>query len=289
MRIGSHVQMKAPDFLEGSVREALSYGANALMLYTGAPQNTRRRPVEDLHIKEAQALMRDNGIRQEDMIVHAPYIINPANSTKEYVAELAREFLQSEVDRVQAIGATYMVLHPGAFTDSTLEDGIATVISQLNGIDFKDSRVVICLETMAGKGTEVGRTFEELEAILQGVRQKEHFGVCLDTCHIHDAGYALADFDSILDTFDHILGLSSLHVIHLNDSKNVQGSHKDRHANIGGGEIGFDILNHIAHNPRTENIVKILETPYIDKKPPYRQEIAMLKEGVYHPEWLADL
>lgn len=285
MIIGSHVQMKAPLYLEGSVKEALSYKANAFMIYTGAPQNTKRVPVENLHSKEALTLMQANGIDPSNMIVHAPYIINPANSVKPEVGELAVSFLDQEVKRAHAIHASYMVLHPGSYTTTDLETGIKTAIDHLNQVDVSDD-ITICLETMAGKGSEIGYRFEQLAEILEGLKQPERYGICLDTCHIHDAGYDVTDFDAVLDEFDHIIGLSRLHVIHLNDSKNERGSHKDRHANIGTGKIGFKALHAIAVNPRTENIPKILETPYIDAKPPYKEEIEMLKSGSYHPEVL---
>lgn len=277
MIIGSHVQMKAPDFVEGSVKEAVSYGANALMLYTGAPQNTRRRPLSEMHIAEAAELMKKQQIRAEHMIIHAPYLINPANSVKPEVAELAREFLSSEIERTHAIGAKYIVLHPGSYTTTDLETGIRTIISCLNTLAIPEG-IVICLETMAGKGSEVGFRFEHLAEIISAMRQPEHFGVCLDTCHIHDAGYDVSDYDGVLDEFDRIIGLERLHVIHLNDSKNERGARKDRHANLGQGKIGFETLCRIAHHPRTAEIPKILETPYIDGEPPYKEEIAMLKK-----------
>lgn len=281
MIIGSHVQMKAPLYLEGSVKEALSYNANAFMIYTGAPQNTKRVPVENLHSTEALSLMQDHGIDPANMIVHAPYIINPANSVKPEVGELAVSFLDQEVKRAHAIHASYMVLHPGSYTTTDLETGIKTAIAHLNEVDVSED-ITICLETMAGKGSEIGYRFEQLASILEGLKQPERYGVCLDTCHIHDAGYDVTDFDSVLDEFDHIIGLSRLHVIHLNDSKNERGARKDRHANIGEGKIGFEALHAIAINPRTENIPKILETPYIDAKPPYKEEIEMLRSGSYH-------
>ena len=280
MIIGSHVQMKAPLFVEGSVEEALSYDANALMLYTGAPQNTKRRDLAEMHIEEAKQLMKDHDIPMENLIIHAPYLINPANSVKPEVAELAVEFMQSELIRSEAIGAKYIVLHPGSYTTTDLETGIATIIRQLNKLEVPEG-IVICLETMAGKGSEVGFRFEQLAEIIKGVDHPEHYGVCLDTCHIHDAGYDVSDFDGVLDEFDKVIGLDRLHVIHLNDSKNERGARKDRHANIGQGMIGFDTLYRIAHNKRTGHIAKILETPYIGGKPPYKEEIAMLKTGVF--------
>ncbi len=286
MIIGSHVKMSAPLYVEGSVKEALSYGANALMIYTGAPQNTTRVPIEKLHISEARELLRINDIPVENIIVHAPYLINPANSVKKEVQELAFTFLKSELQRTAEIGAKYLVLHPGSFTTTDLETGINSIVNCLNQLGDYPEDVIICLETMAGKGSEVGRTFEELHEILSRVDYPQHYGVCLDTCHINDAGYDVSDFDGILDTFDEVIGLDRLYVIHLNDSKNVRGSHKDRHANIGEGTIGFDALYEVASNPRVENIVKILETPYVEKKPPYQYEIEMLRSGSYDPNKL---
>jgi deoxyribonuclease-4 len=281
MIIGSHVQMKAPEYVDGSVSEALSYGANALMLYTGAPQNTRRTDIEKLRIPEAISRMKENNLPMERIIVHAPYVINPANSTKPEVGELAVSFFEKEMERTAAIGAKYMVLHPGSYTDTDLETGIQTAISQLNKAVCIPEGLTVCLETMAGKGTEIGFRFEQIAAVLEGLKYSDRYGVCLDTCHINDAGYDLSDFDSVLDEFDHIIGLSKLHVIHLNDSLNPRGSHKDRHANIGKGTIGFDNLHSIAVNSRCENIAKILETPYINGKAPYREEIEMLRTGIY--------
>lgn len=283
MILGCHVQMKAPDFVEGSVKEALSYKADALMLYTGAPQNTKRRPVEEMHVSQARALMEENGIPMERMIIHAPYIINPANSVKPEVSELAVEFLEKELQRTAAIGAKYMVLHPGSYTTADLETGIATAIRRLNAVGDYPENTVVCLETMAGKGSEIGFRFEQIAQILEGVSHPEHFGVCFDTCHTSDAGYDLRDFDAVLDEFDHVIGLSRLHVIHLNDSKNAMGARKDRHANIGQGTLGFDLLRSIAANERIRDIPLILETPYIGGRPPYGEEIAMLRSGVYTP------
>lgn len=278
MIIGSHVRMASPDYLEGSVREALSYDANAMMLYTGAPQNTRRLPMEALHIAEMHALLQENGIPAEHVIVHAPYIINPANSVKPEVAELAVEFLQKEISRTAAIGARYIVLHPGSYTTTDTEMGIRTCAEQLNRVGKLPEGIVICLETMAGKGSEIGKSFEELAAILERLDHPETYGICFDTCHTHDAGYDIADIDSVLDRFDAVLGLERMHVIHLNDSKNERGARKDRHANLGQGQIGFENLYRVFAHPRLAAVPKILETPYIDDRPPYAEEIRMLKE-----------
>ncbi len=289
MIIGSHVGMKAPEYVLGSVKEALSYGANALMLYTGAPQNTKRKALDELFIDEAKKCMEENGLSMDNLIVHAPYIINPANSVKPEVAELAVEFLEKEIERSYAIGAKYIVLHPGSYTTTDLETGIETIISQLNKIQSIPDNIVICLETMAGKGSEVGFSFSHLARIMDGLNHKENYGVCLDTCHIHDAGYDMNDFDSVLDEFDKVIGLDRLHVVHLNDSKNVRGARKDRHENIGRGAIGFDALYKVATNKRIENVPKILETPYINGNAPYKYEIEMLKSGIYDDSKLKEL
>lgn len=276
--IGSHVRMTAPLYFEGAVREMLSYRANALMLYTGAPQNTVRVPLAHMRIEEGKRLLKAHHISLERVIVHAPYLINPANVIKPEVGEFAVSFLSQELERAMAIGATYVVLHPGSFTKATREEGIQAIVRRLNALPSFSKRIVICLETMAGKGSEIGRTFEELAEILQALKYPEQFGVCLDTCHVHDAGYDVQDYDRLLDVFDQVIGLQRLHVIHLNDSHHERGAHKDRHANIGEGKIGFEALYKIAHHPRTAHIVKILETPYRDGRPPYKEEIALLRK-----------
>lgn len=276
--LGSHVNVTAPDYLLQSVKDALSYGANALMVYTGAPQNTIRKPIKDFKVPEAKQLMLENHIPMENMIIHAPYIINLANKVNERTREIGISFLKQEIKRVEAIGATYIVLHPGSHVKQGVEIGLDAIVEGLNEVVQPEDKVMILLETMAGKGSELGKTFEEIAYLLEHVKLKDHFGVCLDTCHIHDAGYDLTQFDEVLEQFDKIIGLQHLKVLHINDSKNVRGSHKDRHANIGEGEIGLEILRGIVHHPKLDNIVKILETPWIDGKPPYKEEIKLLRE-----------
>lgn len=275
--IGSHVGYKKDSGLVGSVKEALSYNANTFMFYTGAPQNTKRLPIDLEKVKEAEQLMKDNKIAKENVIVHAPYIINLA--TDDLVKrEFSCNFLKEEIKRVETLGFSYLVLHPGSHVGAGTDKGIQNIADSLNKIIDKDTKVVILLETMAGKGTEVGKNFEELESIISKIKQKENIGVCLDTCHINDAGYDLNYFDKVLDSFDKIIGLDKLKCIHVNDSKNIMGSHKDRHENIGYGHIGFDNLINIIYNKRLDNIPKILETPYIDKTyPPYKYEIEMIR------------
>ena len=289
-KLGCHVSMKAPSYLEGAVREALSYQATALMIYTGPPQNTLRKPVEQLRIEQARALLQENGIPLEHVVVHAPYIINLGNVTNVDTFELGVRFLRQELARTAAIGARYLVLHPGSSVKASVQQGIGRVIEGLNlALEEENSPVLICLETMAGKGSELGSTFEQLRQIREGVHQKERIAFCLDTCHLHDSGVSLDSPDEVLRQWDAVLGLDLLKVIHLNDSKTGCGSHKDRHANLGQGQIGFDALLAIYRHPLLKQTVKILETPYVEDHAPYGLEIAMLREGRFDPHRLDSL
>lgn len=286
LKIGSHVSMSGKKMLLGSSEEAVSYGANTFMVYTGAPQNTVRKPIENLMIKEALEHMSANGI--EEIIVHAPYIINLGNSEKKETFELAVNFLREEIRRTEALQrAKQIVLHPGAHVGAGEEKGISQIIKGLNEVITKEQNVQIALETMAGKGSECGKTFEELAKIIEGVIYNDKLTICLDTCHINDAGYDVVNnFDEILKDFDRIIGLDRLKVIHLNDSKNPIGAKKDRHENIGAGHIGFNALCYVAHHELLKDIPKILETPYVElengeKIAPYKHEIVMLKEKEY--------
>lgn len=279
MIIGSHVSMSAPDYLLGAVKEAISYGANALMIYTGPPQNTRRKPIAEMKVKEAHECMEQNGISKQSVIVHAPYIINLANCMKPETYELAVDFLTKEIERVKEIEASYLVLHPGSHVQAGEAAGLDKIVAGLNEAMQNMGNVSIALETMSGKGSELGYQFEQLRYLIDHVDHPEAIKICLDTCHIHDAGYDLQHFDEVLEQFDQIIGIDRLACIHVNDSKNIRGAKKDRHANIGFGEIGYEKLHYIVHHPRLENIVKILETPYIEDHAPYQQEIAMLKSG----------
>jgi len=285
LKIGSHMDMKAPDYLLGAIQKTIENEATALMVYTGAPQNTVRKSVSTFHIPEAHSLMQEAGIPLENMIIHAPYIINLANTEKKETYDLAVQVLRSEIERTSQMGAKYLVLHPGSCLKATREDGIASITKGLNEVIQKDCPVTVLLETMAGKGSEIGREFQELAKIISLVNYPEHIGICMDTCHMHDAGYAVAtDFDSVLTSFDKRLGLSQIAALHINDSKNPCGARKDRHANIGEGYIGYEALRGIVHHPALINIPKILETPYKphpdDPKKsvaPYKEEIAWLR------------
>lgn len=293
--LGSHVSMKSPSYLLGAVEEAASYDANTFMIYTGAPQNTRRQPLEKMKILEGNEAMGLHNINAEDIVIHAPYIVNLGNTFKKDNFEFAIEFMTEEIKRAEAMGATQMTMHPGAHVGAGPKLGIEKIAEGLNRILRKDQTLQIALETMAGKGTEIGRSFEELAQIIERVDLNEKLSVTLDTCHTHDAGYPIKeDFDWVLDEFDRIIGLERLKVIHVNDSKNPQGASKDRHENIGFGEIGFEALNYIVHHPRLEALPKILETPFVgedkkNKKAPYLYEIDMLKKQTFNPHLLENI
>lgn len=280
LKIGSHVSMSGKKMLLAASEEAVSYGASTFMVYTGAPQNTRRKKIEDLNIEVGRKHMEAHGITE--IVVHAPYIINIGNTTNPATFELGVNFLRSEIERTEAIGAGQIVLHPGAHVGAGTEAGIKRIVEGLNEVLTGKENVQIALETMAGKGSECGKSFEELAMIIDGVNFNDRLSVCFDTCHTHDAGYKIVeDFDGVLNEFDKIVGLDRLKVLHINDSKNEIGMRKDRHENIGFGHIGFDALSYIVHHPQLTEIPKILETPFVgedknNKKPPYRFEIEML-------------
>lgn len=275
--IGSHVGFKKDSQLLGSVREALSYGANTFMFYTGAPQNTSRYPIMDGLTLEAMALMKEHDFDYSKVVVHAPYIINLANDRDPEKFKFSVRFLQEELERCELLGIKSIVLHPGSHVGLGVAAAISNIAKGLNMI-LGTHDVTILLETMAGKGTEVGSSLEEIKRIIDLVDDKEHIGVCLDTCHLNDAGYDMGKFDDFLDQFDSLIGLDKLGCVHVNDSKNVLGAHKDRHENIGFGTIGFDNLISIIYNNRLENIPKILETPYVDREfAPYKYEIEMIR------------
>lgn len=284
MKLGSHVGMAGKEMFLASVKEAASYGANVLMLYTGAPQNTKRKDIAELNIEAGWAYAKEHGIGE--LVVHAPYIINLANTVKPETYELAVEFLEKELVRTAAMRSRILVLHPGSHVNAGAEAGIARIVEGLNTVlDQNEDEVYIALETMAGKGSEIGRSFEELRAIYDGVHRRERLRVCFDTCHVNDAGYDLVnDYEGVFEHFDEVLGLDQIAVFHINDSLNPLGAHKDRHASIGEGAIGFETLYRVVHDPRFLEIPKILETPWLCEEgsakktiPPYREEIARLE------------
>lgn len=291
IKIGPHVSMSGKEMFLGSVKEAISYGANTFMVYTGAPRNTKRKEISELNIEAGQRCMRENGI--EEFIVHAPYIINLANTQNADTFQLAVDFLAMELERSEAMGGKALVLHPGSHVGAGAEEGTKQIIKGLNEVLTRNTKVYLALETMAGKGTEIGRNFEELAAIYEGVFYNEKLRVCFDTCHVHDSGYNIIEnFDSVIEQFDKIIGKEQIVVFHLNDSKSERGESKDRHENIGYGKIGFSALHEIFQAPDFVEVPKILETPFLavknEKKktiPPYKEEIEMLKNGVFK-DWI---
>ena len=280
--IGSHVSFTKDKQLLGSVEEALSYGANTFMFYTGAPQNTKRYAINSVITNKAITKMQENNIDIEKVIVHAPYIINLANDKEADKYDFSIRFLKEEIKRVEELGIKYIVLHPGSHVGLGVEKGIENIIQALNIVLEASSTVTILLETMAGKCTEIGSTFEEIAKIISGIKKKEYIGVCMDTCHMNDSGYKIEEFDLLLEEFDQIVGLPYLKCIHVNDSKNIRGAKKDRHENIGYGTIGFDNLLKVFYHKKLDCIPKILETPYIFEKAPYKEEIEMIKKKQFN-------
>ncbi|NMA50471.1 MAG: deoxyribonuclease IV [Mollicutes bacterium] len=286
MIIGSHVSYNG---LLVSVETALSYGANTFMFYTGAPQNTVRKPIDEQVVKSAHKLMKENNIDINNIICHAPYIINLANKDKIDSWLFGIAFLKEEINRCENMGVKYIVIHPGSAVNHTKEDALNNIIEALNEVIDNDTKVTVLIETMAGKGTECGINLEEIKYIIENIIYKNKIGVCIDTCHLNDSGIDLDNFDTYLDDFDKLIGIDKLKCVHLNDSLNAIGARKDRHANIGYGTIGFDTLINIAYNKRLEKIPKILETPYIEDYPPYKFEIRQIKDKKFNPNLKNDV
>ena len=288
--IGSHVSFNKDSQLLGSVIESVEYGSNTFMFYTGAPQNTLRLPIDDELTDRALHLMKENKIDISKVIVHAPYIINLANPNN---FDFSVSFLKQEINRCEELGIKYLVLHPGSHVGNGAEVGLNTICDALNVVLSKDINVNICLETMAGKGSELGVNFSELKYIIDNVKYSDKLLICLDTCHLNDSGYDISNFDKVLDEFDKIIGIDKIGCIHINDSKNEKGSHKDRHENIGIGTIGFDNIISVIYNPRLDNIPKILETPWIkdnnNSYPPYKFEIEMIRNKKFNNNLIEEI
>ena len=275
LKIGSHVGMSGKDMLLGSAKEAYSYGANVFMAYTGAPQNTRRKEISELKIKEAWEYMAHHNI--DEIVIHAPYIINLANTIKPETYEIAEKFLATELERTEAMGSRIMVLHPGSHVGAGVDAGINQIVKGINNVLTKDSKACIALETMAGKGSEIGRNFEELARIYDGVVYNDKLRVCFDTCHVWDGGYDIVNhLDEVLSEFDRLIGLDKLCAVHLNDSMNDCGAHKDRHQKLGLGKIGEEALKRVVTHPALQGRPFILETPNEDDG--YASEIAMVRK-----------
>lgn len=280
--IGSHVSFNSKKQLLGSVMEAVSYNANTFMIYTGGAQSTARSSINDEFTYEAFKVMLENNINPKNVIVHAPYIVNLANRSDERKYEFYIEFMANELNRVKELGLDKIVLHPGSATTCSREEAILNIANGINKIYEKTSDVMILLEYMSGKGNEVGTSILELKNIIDNIDDKDRIGVCLDTCHMNDSGIDISKFNEFLDEFDSMIGIDKIKCVHVNDSMNTIGSHKDRHANIGYGTIGFDNLINVIYNERLNGIPFILETPYINRNsndayPPYKMEIDSIK------------
>ena len=286
MIIGSHVHFKNKQILDSAL-EAVQYNANTFMFYTGAPQNTIRSSIKKEYLEEAKKIMVENNIDINNVICHAPYIINLANNLDEHKYEFSKEFLRKELDRCEELEVKYLVLHPGSSVKIDRKIAIDNIVRAINDITKEDDKCIILLETMAGKGTEIGCNLNEIAYIVKNVKNK--IGVCLDTCHLNDSGININNFDDYLDEFDKQVGIDKIKCVHINDSKNEINTHKDRHENFGFGTIGFDALMNVINNSRLKDVPKILETPYIEDKPPYKFEIEMIKEGKFNPNLKDDV
>lgn len=283
--------------LLGATQEAISYGSNTFMFYTGAPTNTIRKDIIEENTKKAKELMNKNNIDLNNVICHAPYIVNLANNTNPSKYEFSIDFIKKELIRCDEMGITKMVLHPGSAVGITKEEGLNNIVNALNIILDGTTKCKILLETMAGKGSECGTNISEIAYLINNVNNKEQIGICLDTCHLSDAGYDMKKFNEYLDELSKVIDLNYIGCIHINDSKNPVGTHKDRHENFGKGYIGFDTLINVIYNERLKDIPKILETPYIgntdDSKqriyPPYKFEIEMIRQKKFNENFLHDI
>ena len=288
MILGSHVNFGAEQLL-GAAKQAVSYGATTFMFYTGAPQNTIRKSIDENLVLEAKKFMHENNIDINNVICHAPYIINLANREKEEAWNFSISFLKQEINRITQMGVGYIVVHPGNSLKIERNVALANIADAINMIIDDTTKPMILLETMAGKGTECGININEIKFILDRIIIKDKVGVCLDTCHLNDSGVDISKFTEYLDSFDKVIGIDKIKCIHVNDSKNVLGAKKDRHENIGLGTIGFDNLLNVIYSKQLKNVPKILETPWINDCPPYKFEIEMIKNKKFNNDLVNDV
>lgn len=281
--IGSHTHYNNNDQLLGVVKESLSYNSNAFMFYTGSPQNIKRGSVNPELTILGHNLMRENNILVDNVFIHAPYIINFANNADLNKYNFYLSFFKEEINRVKELGFKNLILHPGSSVKLSKEDALNNLIHALNNVLENESNINILIEFMSGKGSEICSCIDEMAYVINNVNNKECVFVCLDTCHMFDSGIDLNMYDEFLDEFDSKIGKDKIKCIHVNDSLNYLGSHKDRHANIGYGEIGFDTLIKVIYNTRTINIAKILETPKISEGVyPYKYEIECIRNKEFN-------
>ena len=272
LQIGCHLS-SSKGFLHMG-KEAVSIGANTFQFFTRNPRGSKAKEIDPKDVDAYLNFAERHKIGR--IVAHAPYTLN-ACSADEKVREFARLTFEDDLKRMEYLPGNVYNFHPGSHVGQGMEKGITLIAELLNDLLKPEQQTLVLLETMAGKGTEVGSRFEELAAIMDQVELKEKVGVCLDTCHVYDAGYDIVNnLDGVLDEFDRIIGLERLHAIHVNDSKNPFGSHKDRHEKIGEGSLGLDALYRIVHHPKLAHLPFNLETP--NELPGYAAEIALLKK-----------
>lgn len=276
--------MSAPEYLTKTVDLCLKNKENCFMFYLGAPQNTHRVATKYLNIEQCKKELINNDIDINNVVIHLAYIINAASGDK-VKRDFARDFIKKEIAGAYECGITKVVLHPGNAVGISKEEAIANCIDTINKVNEFNKGVTICIETMSGKGTEICANFKEIKQVIDGVKNKKLIGVCFDTCHVWDSGYDLSDVDQVFNEFDKEVGLEWIKIIHLNDSENIKGSKKDRHANIGYGKIGFDNLINVAYYKPLENVPKILETPMADNWASYGKEIECIKNKKF-VDWI---
>lgn len=271
LNIGCH--LSTTKGYENMGKEALKIGANTFQYFTRNPRGGKAKDINEKDILALRKLMEENKFAK--ILAHAPYTLNGC-SADESTREFASEMMADDLERLKYLPTSLYNFHPGSHVKQGVDVGINYIVEMLNKVLKPEHTTIVLLETMAGKGTEVGRTFEEIAEIISRVELNEKMGVCLDTCHVYDAGYDIVnDLDGVLEEFDRIIGLDRLHAIHLNDSKNPFKSHKDRHEKIGEGEIGFEAIKRIINHPKLRNIPFFLETP--NELDGYAKEIEMLK------------
>lgn len=271
LNIGCH--LSTTKGYENMGKEALKIGANTFQYFTRNPRGGKAKDINEKDILALRKLMEENNFAK--ILAHAPYTLNGC-SADESTREFASEMMADDLERLKYLPTSLYNFHPGSHVKQGVDVGINYIVEMLNKVLKPEHTTIVLLETMAGKGTEVGRTFEEIAEIIRRVELNEKMGVCLDTCHVYDAGYDIVnDLDGVLEEFDRIIGLDRLHAIHLNDSKNPFKSHKDRHEKIGEGEIGFEAIKRIINHPKLRNIPFFLETP--NELDGYAKEIEMLK------------
>ena len=271
LNIGCH--LSTTKGYENMGKEAIKIGANTFQYFTRNPIGGKAKDIDEKDILALRKLMEENKFAK--ILAHAPYTLNGC-SADESTRQFATEMMADDLERLKYLPTSLYNFHPGSHVKQGVDVGINYIVEMLNKVLKPEHTTIVLLETMAGKGTEVGRTFEEIAEIISRVELKEKMGVCLDTCHVYDAGYDIVnDLDGVLEEFDRIIGLDRLHAIHLNDSKNPFNSHKDRHEKIGEGEIGFEAIKKIINHPKLKNIPFFLETP--NELDGYAKEIEMLR------------